>query len=64
MFGSNSSEKTTLDQNEEWETNKQRLLALVVGITAMVSYALAVGIIKINFTKTDLEFVEKSIELD
>jgi hypothetical protein len=65
LFTSNDDTKrSSVEQNEEWELHKQRILVVGIGLTLMVSYALAMGIIKFNFIKTDIEIIEKSIDLD
>ena len=49
-----------LELNEEWEAQKSRIAALAIGLTAMFAYAVAMGIIKFNFTRTDIEITEKT----
>lgn len=60
FFSSNNNNKKTLqEQNEEWELNKQRMLAVTIGVVAMATFALKTGIIKFNLIKTDLKLVEE-----
>jgi hypothetical protein len=53
-----------LEQNEEWEAQKSRMATLAIGITAMFAYAVAMGIVRFNFTRTDIEITEKALDLD
>lgn len=55
-FLSPSSSTTT----EEWENRKDQLIAIGIGLSAMAVYAVAVGLIKIDIVKTDIEYKEKS----
>lgn len=57
-----SSTKSVLDKDEEWEVQKQRILVVSIGLTAMVSYAFAVGLIKFKFNKTDFTMIESSLD--
>jgi hypothetical protein len=52
--------KTSFEQNEEWETRKQQMLAVSIALTAMIAYAFAIGFIKVDIIKTDLEYSEKN----
>lgn len=65
LFSTESAEtgkkKSTLEETEELETRKQRVLAAVVGVVAMLSYAYAIGLIKFSFDKFDYEYSEKRI---
>lgn len=63
MSGLTSSTSTKaeskMDQAEEWEKRKNRLIAVGVAMTAMLTYAFAIGLIKVDVIKTDLFYVEK-----
>jgi len=37
------------------------MAALSVGLTAMFTYAVAMGIIKLNFSKTDIKITEEAV---
>lgn len=62
--GDASTQRSIVEETEEWEMHKQRILVVGLGLVVMGSYALAIGIVKFNFTRTDIEIVEKSINLD
>ena len=65
LFSTESSEpgkkKSRVEEAEELEVRKQRVLAAIVGVVAMLSYAYAIGLIKFRFDKFDYEYSEKKI---
>jgi hypothetical protein len=54
-----SSSSSTTTSSEEWENRKDQLFAIGIGLSAMIIYALAVGLIKFDVVKTDIEYSEK-----
>lgn len=55
-----STKKSSFEQNEDWEKRKQQILAVTIAVTAMITYAFAIGFIKVDVIKTDLEYREKN----
>ena len=47
-----------IDDSEESEKRRQQLIAVTISLVAMVSYALAVGLVKIDILKTRIEYIE------
>lgn len=60
-FGQSPSNSTSkLSEIEEWEKRKHQLVAFSVALSAMIIYAFAIGFIRIDIIKTDVEYVEKN----
>ncbi|RNA11824.1 metaxin-3 isoform X1 [Brachionus plicatilis] len=55
-----SSPTSKLTELEEWEKRKQQLAAFSIALSAMLIYAFAIGFIRIDIMKTDVEYVEKN----
>jgi uncharacterized protein YqhQ len=47
-------------KEEDMEKRKNQIMAIGFAMTAMLTYAFAIGLIKIDVLKTDLFYVEKS----
>lgn len=54
-----ASTSTKFNENEEWEKRRQQIIAVSIAVAAMFVYAFAIGFIKIDIIKTDLEYTEK-----
>lgn len=52
--------KTDFEAHEEWQKRKTQMMVIGIGLVAMLTYAFAIGIIRIDVIKTDLQLVEKS----
>lgn len=51
--------KTDFEAREEWQKRKSQMMAVGLAVTAMIAYAFAIGLIRIDIVKTDLEYIEK-----
>jgi hypothetical protein len=56
----NTTTTSNFELNEQREKRKTQIMAVSMAITAMLVYAFAIGLIKIDIIKTDVEYIEKS----
>lgn len=59
--GGAKSGRTSAEVAEQEKRIKQAM-AVSVAAVAMLTYAIIIGLIKIDITKTDIEYIEKSVK--